>query len=75
MNPSEYWNKSFSEAHLNSWPTAGISIQTQIVKANSDIIFQTAKKYGYEVLTKSSSMFCFINPKLKGLKYAHPDNK
>lgn len=28
------WDKLFAEAHLNSWPTAGISIQTTLVKSN-----------------------------------------
>lgn len=63
------WDKVFSEAHLNSWPTAGLSIQTTIIKENSDIIFATAKKYGYEVISKNAAQFSFINPKLKGEKF------
>ena len=71
MDKTQHWQKQFSEAHLHSWPTASLSIVTPIVKENHDIIFTAAKKFGYEVISKNSSQFCFINPKLKGLKYGH----
>ena len=54
------WNKIFGEAHLNSWPTASLSIQNakpphetarNIFKDDEREIMAAAKTHGYRIVS------------------------
>jgi hypothetical protein len=68
------WDKIFSEAHLNSWPTASICIQNvkpgsgrNIFSEDKAEILAAAKKHGYEIISaKDAKVVSFFNPNKKG---------
>ncbi len=70
------WDNIFKDVHLNSWPTASISIQDvnpspsqgsrNIFEDDEKEIMKAANKYGYKTLGKSKIMH-FVHPTLKGI--------
>ena len=59
------WDEIFRDTHLNSWPTAGLSIQNvnpspsqgsrNIFKDDKDEIMAAAKKYGYQIVSEPNA--------------------
>lgn len=54
------WDKTFSQAHVHSWPTASLSVQNvkpphatarNIFKGDELEIMAAARKYGYRVVS------------------------
>lgn len=72
MTAKSYWDKAFAEAHLTSWPTAGLCIQNvnpspsqgsrNIFKEDKDFILAAAKKHGYRQMD-SGKVVSFIKNK------------
>lgn len=64
------WDTIFAEAHLHSWPTASLLIQSvnpsphqggrNIYKEDREMIHQAAQRHGYRIVGDATRAVCFI---------------